>query len=92
MHHGRPTLGLSTPVVRQFEVLPERARELRLPVLMQHGRSTRSSTRPVAGAWPHLTAPPLTVRWYEGLWHEIHHEPERDGPLGDLREWLAAQR
>jgi alpha-beta hydrolase superfamily lysophospholipase len=32
------------------------------------------------------------VHWYEGLWHEIYNEPERDGPLSDLREWLAAHR
>ena len=34
----------------------------------------------------------LTVRWYDGLWHEIYHEPERAQPLGDLREWLDARR
>jgi alpha-beta hydrolase superfamily lysophospholipase len=35
-------------------------------------------------------SPDRTVHWYEGLWHEIYNEPERDGPLGDLRDWLAA--
>ncbi|HEX5812143.1 MAG TPA: hypothetical protein VFY38_08595 [Pseudonocardia sp.] len=34
----------------------------------------------------------LTVRRYDGLWHEIYHEPERAQPLGDLREWLSARR
>jgi alpha-beta hydrolase superfamily lysophospholipase len=33
-----------------------------------------------------------TVRWYDGLWHEIYNEPERARPLADLREWLAARR
>ena len=33
----------------------------------------------------------LTVRWYDGFWHEIYHEPERERPLADLREWLAAR-
>ena len=33
----------------------------------------------------------LTVRWYDGLWHEIYNEPERAQPLGDLREWLDAR-
>ena len=23
----------------------------------------------------------LTVRWYDGLWHEIYNEPERAQPL-----------
>ena len=34
----------------------------------------------------------LTVCWYDGLWHEIYHEPERARPLADLREWLDARR
>ena len=33
----------------------------------------------------------LTVRWYDGLWHEIYHEPERAQPLEDLREWLSTR-
>ncbi|HET6260074.1 MAG TPA: alpha/beta hydrolase, partial [Pseudonocardia sp.] len=37
-------------------------------------------------------SPDQTVIWYEGLWHEIYNEPEREGPLSDLREWLAAHR
>ena len=93
VHHGNPTLGLSTRVVQQFDVLPERARALRLPVLLQHGLLDQltdpAGSRHLAA---NLTAAPLTVRWYEGLWHEIHHEPERARPLADLREWLAAQR
>jgi acylglycerol lipase len=91
VHHGRPTLGLSTAIVGQFEVLPERARDLRLPVLMQHGALDAivdpAGFRRLEASCGSLD---LTVRWYEGLWHEIYNEPERDGPLGDLRDWLAA--
>lgn len=36
--------------------------------------------------------PDLTVRWYEGLWHEVFHEPGRERPLADLRDWLDARR
>lgn len=91
VHHGRPTLGLSSAVVGQFEVLPERARDLRIPVLMQHGAVDAivdpSGFRRLQAA---CGSPDLTVHWYEGLWHEIYNEPERATPLGDLRDWLAA--
>jgi alpha-beta hydrolase superfamily lysophospholipase len=91
VHHGHPTLGLSSAVVGQFEVLPERACDLRLPVLMQHGALDAivdpSGFRRLEEA---CGSPDLTVRWYEGLWHEIYNEPERAVPLGDLRDWLAA--
>jgi acylglycerol lipase len=72
-------------------VLPERARDLRLPVLMQHGALDAivdpAGFRRLEAA---CGSPDLTVHWYEGLWHEIYNEPEREGPLGDLRDWLAA--
>jgi len=93
VHHGRPTLALSVALFDRFPVLPELARALRLPVLLQHGLLDRltdpAGTRRLAAT---CGSPDLTVRWYEGLWHEIYHEPERALPLADLRGWLAARR
>ena len=93
MHHGNPTLALSAALFTQFEVLPRRARELRLPVLLQHGLldelTDPAGSRRLAAE---LGSPDRTVHWYPGLWHEIYHEPERAGPLADLRDWLAAHR
>ncbi|WP_226363500.1 alpha/beta hydrolase [Pseudonocardia abyssalis] len=93
VHHGHPTLGLSAALFAQFDVLPRRARELRMPVLVQHGTADvltdPAGTRTLE---PEIGSPDSTVRWYEGLWHEIYHEPEREKPLADLRDWLAAHR
>jgi acylglycerol lipase len=93
VHHGRPTLGLSSALYGQFAVLPERARALRLPVLIQHG--TLDGLVDPSGSRlleANVGSPDRTVRWYEGLWHEIYNEPERERPLSDLREWLDAHR
>lgn len=92
-HHGNPTLGLSAALYGQFGVLPERARGLRLPLLLQQGLADEL-VDPVGSRLLERTSgsPDQTVRYYEGLWHEIYNEPERDGPLGDLRAWLAARR
>ena len=93
VHHGNPTLGLSAALFRQFDVLPERARRLALPLLLQHGLADELSdpagSRRLVDA---VGSTDQTVHWYEGLWHEIYHEPERAGPLADLRNWLAAHR
>lgn len=92
VHHGHPTLGLSLALLGQFDVLPERARTLRLPLLLLHGTDDAltdpAGTRVLAEA---CGSPDQTVRWYDGLWHEIFNEPERERPLGDLREWLDAR-
>lgn len=93
VHHGHPTLALSLGLLGQFEVLPERARGMRLPALLMHGTADEV-TDPAGSRRLESTcgSPDLTVRWYEGLWHEIFNEPERARPLADLREWLNARR
>ncbi|WP_300007436.1 alpha/beta hydrolase [Pseudonocardia sp.] len=93
VHRGNPTLGLSSALFAQFDVLPERARELRLPLLLQHG-TLDVLTDPAGTRRLEATSgsPDQTVHWYEGLWHEIYNEPERGAPLADLREWLATHR
>lgn len=93
VYQGNPTLGLSARLFVQFDVLAERARGLTLPLLLQHGTldvlTDPAGTRRLDAA---SGSPDQTVHWYEGLWHEIYNEPEREAPLTDLREWLAAHR
>jgi acylglycerol lipase len=93
VHHGRPTLGLLSALHEQFTVLPRRAGTLRIPVLVQHGLLDElvdpAGSRLLEA---NLGSPDRTVRCYDGLWHEIYNEPEREDPLADLREWLAAHR
>jgi alpha-beta hydrolase superfamily lysophospholipase len=91
VHHGAPTIALSLALVEQMTVLQARAPELRLPLLVQHGTDDRicnpAGSRALGSS---AGSADLTVRWYDGFWHEIYHEPDRERPLRDLREWLAA--
>ncbi|WP_172155185.1 alpha/beta hydrolase [Pseudonocardia broussonetiae] len=93
VHHGKPTLGLALRLVDQFAPLLRRSADLRLPVLLQHGEAdvltNPAGSRAFADA---CGSPDLTVHYYDGLWHEIYNEPEREQPLADLRGWLAAHR
>lgn len=93
VHHGSPTLGLMVALLGQFGVLPQRARGLRLPLLLMHGSDDEladiSGTRRLAA---HNGSSDHTTRIYDGLWHEIFNEPERAQPLDDLRRWLDAHR
>jgi acylglycerol lipase len=93
VHQGHPTVALAVALVTRMELLAARAPELRLPLLLQHGTADRicdpGGTRALAAS---AGSADLTVRWYEGFWHEIYHEPGRAQPLADLREWLDARR
>ncbi|MDQ4118681.1 MAG: lysophospholipase [Actinomycetota bacterium] len=93
VHHGKPTLALGAAIYEQMDELPGRVGDLRLPILVQHGTADAltdpAGTRTLEDA---SGSPDTTVRWYDGLWHEIYHEPRRAEPLADLREWLADHR
>lgn len=71
--------------------LQEKAHELRLPVLIQHG--TADSLVPLAALHPVYQrlgqSKSRTLQLYEGLYHEVYNEPERDRVIGDLEAWLA---
>jgi acylglycerol lipase len=93
VHQGKPTLGLMSALFDGFGRLVAAAPALRMPLLLQHGAldelTDPAGTRALEAA---AGSPDITVRWYDGLWHEIYNEPERARPLGDLRDWLAAHR
>jgi acylglycerol lipase len=93
VYQGKPTLGLMSALFDGFGRLVDAAPGLAMPLLLQHGEldalTDPAGTRALAAA---AGSADLTVRWYDGLWHEIYNEPERDRPLADLRDWLAAHR
>ena len=33
-----------------------------------------------------------TLRYYDGLFHEVYNEPERDRVIADLAAWIEARR
>lgn len=62
---------------------------LRVPLLVMQGTADGLVD---AGCGPHVYAragsADKTLKMYDGLWHEIFNEPERDHVLGDLTGWL----
>jgi acylglycerol lipase len=93
VYQGNATLTMANIVASQFDVLIDRSRDLRIPVLIQHGNDDTIADpdggRRLAEACGSLDK---TFRLYPGLWHEIYNEPERQRPLNDVREWLANHR
>jgi alpha-beta hydrolase superfamily lysophospholipase len=77
-------------LLEAMDTFPLLARQLRLPVLVQHG--TADALVPIdAARFVHqaFASKDRTFRPYDGLFHEIYNEPEREQVLGDLRRWLA---
>jgi acylglycerol lipase len=62
---------------------------MRMPLLVMQGTADGLVD---PGCGPHVYeragSPDKTLKMYEGLWHEIFNEPERDQVLADLTAWL----
>jgi acylglycerol lipase len=62
---------------------------LRVPLLVMQGTADGLVD---PGCGPHVYeragSADKTLKMYDGLWHEIFNEPERDHVLGDLTGWL----
>jgi len=68
---------------------PAEVPTIRLPLLVMHG--TKDALAPVAGATmvhERAASGDKTLKLYEGLYHEILNEPERQTVLDDLLSWL----
>jgi acylglycerol lipase len=78
-------------VLRTVAAMRPRLEALKLPLLIFHGTADRivppAATQFVA---EHVGSTDLTVKLYEGGYHESHNEPNKDAVLDDIIAWLDA--
>lgn len=88
--HNHITVRAAHETVTAGLWLLEQRTALPVPLLLMHGTADlvtdiRSTQRLAEG----LTGD-LTTRWWEGLYHELHNEPERGDVLTFITNWLGA--
>lgn len=76
-------------VLTAAERFPRRVGELELPLLIVHG-SDDTLAAPAGSqlVYDRAGSPDKTLKLYDGLYHEVLNEPEKDGVIGDLVGWL----
>ena len=90
VHHGSIPARTLVELLDAMQGFLAQAPRLRLPTLVLHG--TADTLVPVAAVRPvyqALDPQKRTVRYYEGLYHEVFNEPERAQVVADLVRWLA---
>lgn len=86
---GKISAGLAGALFGAIDRFPARFAELRLPLLVMHGTADRLV--PIAGSRALAAGAvnaDVTTHYYEGLYHEILNEPERQQVIDDLLAWL----
>lgn len=89
VHHGKVKAGIARGMILAAESFPARLPSLTLPVLLLHGTDDHlaaiSGSRMIAA---HAGSKDLTLKTYDGLFHEVFNEPEQEKVLDDLVDWL----
>ena len=92
-HGGKLPAQTGAELMKTIGPIYQRIGDLRLPLLVLHGTADKlvppSASKAVAEK---AGSPDLTLKLYDGLYHEILNEPERDEVVGDIVAWLDKHR
>jgi alpha-beta hydrolase superfamily lysophospholipase len=92
VHHGKIPARTAVEIADAAERFPATVSAITVPTLILYG--TADGLCPPEGSrmlGERIGAADTTITAYEGLFHEILNEPERETVLGDIVAWLAAR-
>jgi acylglycerol lipase len=89
VYRGKIKARTGAEVLATMEGLPARLPRLTMPLLLLHGTDDQICAL-TGSAMVHdtVSSPDKTLRRYQGLYHEVFNEPEREQILTDLLCWL----
>lgn len=92
IYRGGMPLGTAAAVVRSAREVDRRAKSIELPILIAHGTDD-GLVNPDASKRLHdrVGSKDKQLKLYEGFYHEILNEPERDQVMQDMLDWLDAR-
>jgi alpha-beta hydrolase superfamily lysophospholipase len=90
--HGRTPARLAAEILKAMMRVSAQAEKITLPLIIVQG----SKDKIVDPQGSHMLynkagSTDKTLKVYEGLYHEIHNEPERSIMFKDVEDWLAAR-
>lgn len=77
--HNRATLGFAVNSMSAISYIYENAKAWELPLLIMHGTADRLTYPRGSELFAEMVRPGIcTLRLWEGLFHELHNEPEKE--------------
>ncbi len=91
VYRGKIRARLGAELIKITRELPSAIPEIKLPVLIMHGADDRlSDPEGSRMLFERVGSEDRTLKLYEGFYHEIFNEPEREQVFRDIGAWLAA--
>ena len=89
--HGKTPARLAAEMLSAMMRVTTEASKIRLPIILVHG--SEDVLADPAGSqmlYDEASSEDKTLKIYDGLYHEVFNEPERDQVLKDVEDWLAS--
>lgn len=90
VYRGKIPARTGAELARMWKELPQQMSEIKLPILILHGSSDRlASPQGSKLLYERVSSTDKTLKIYDGLYHEVFNEPEREQVMQDVEQWLA---
>ncbi len=86
--HNRITARLGIDLLDSGLWALEHAVDFKWPLLLMHGSSDQITDAKASQEFAEKAGSGCTLKLWEGLYHELHHEPEREQVLSFMLAWL----
>lgn len=89
--HDKTSLGLGKSALKAIDLCFERAKEFPFPLLIMHGAADKLTYPSGSEDFARLASEnnkDVTLKLWDGLYHEIHNEPEKAEVFRMMIEWL----
>ena len=92
VYRGKITARLGAEMIKTIDKLPSQVPEIKLPVIIMHGTEDRLCNPEGSQIiYDRIGSSDKTLKLYQGLYHEIFNEPEREQVMADVATWLSTR-
>jgi alpha-beta hydrolase superfamily lysophospholipase len=89
---GKLSARVGAELLKTMAMLQKRLAEITLPILIMQGSQDRISDPSSSKMlYDGVSSKDKTMKIYEGFYHEIFNDPERQQVFGDMEVWLNAR-
>ena len=91
-YRGKVKARTAVEIMRAAELIRPEMRRITLPILIMHGTEDRL-VDPAASQmlYDGVGSTDKTLKWYEGFYHEVFNDLEKERVFADMAAWLEAQ-
>ncbi|MBA7696015.1 Monoacylglycerol lipase [subsurface metagenome] len=92
VYRGKIRARLGAEIIKAIQMLQPQMSKIYLPILIMHGTVDRlSDPRGSEILYDRVSSRDKTLKLYDGFYHEIFNEPERERVFADMEAWLVVR-